>query len=308
MTRRKKTRASRSPLPPQPPKRSRAPWFWAATGGAIVALVAALIAVSVLRDESGSNSDAAAERGPVHIHGLGINPTDRALYIATHTGMWRVAPGEHKPKPVGESRQDTMGFTIAGPGHFLGSGHPDNFDQPPLLGLIESFDSGATWKPISLLGEADFHALRAVGNRIYGYDVSHTRLMVSRDGGNTWTGHEPTAPVLDFVPDPTAPDRLLAATEAGLFASSDAGATWNKIGPAVGLLGWPSRNRLYLVTGEGDVLVSTNRGRAWTRVGEIGGQPAAFLAQTSRDLYAAIHGGAVVRSRDGGQSWEPVTT
>lgn len=305
MSRRKKTQISRA----QPPaKRSRTPWFWAATGGAIVALVGALIAVSVLRDESGLKSDAATERGPVHVHGLGINPADGALYIATHTGMWRVARGERAPKPVGKSRQDTMGFTIAAPGYFLGSGHPDNFDQPPLLGLIESFDSGATWKPISLLGEADFHVLRSVGSRIYGYDVSHAQLMVSRDRGKTWAERHPNGRVLDLVPDPTFPDRIVATTEAGLLGSSDGGSSWNKVGSAVGLLGWPARNRLYLVTADGDVLVSTDAGRDWTRVGAIGGQPAAFLAQTPSELYAAVHGGSIVRSRDGGRSWHPVTT
>jgi photosystem II stability/assembly factor-like uncharacterized protein len=283
-------------------------WFWAVSGGTLAVLVVALVAVSILRDGGVSKPDTAAERGPVHIHGLGVSPEDRSLYIATHTGMWRVKPGARKPSPVGKSRQDTMGFTIAGPGHFLGSGHPDNFEQPPLLGLIESRDSGATWKPISLLGEADFHVLRAVGNRIYGYDVSHERLMVSGDRGKTWAERKTAAPVLDFVPDPTAPARLIATTEAGLLASSDGGTTWNTIGSAVGLLGWPTRGRLYLVTGHGDVLLSTNGGREWTRVGGIGGQPAAFLAQTSRRLYAAVHSGAIVQSRDGGRSWRAVTS
>jgi hypothetical protein len=309
MTRRKTTKAIRPPSRPQsPPTRSRTRLFWAATGGAIVALVAALVAVSVLRDDDGSKPDAAAERGPVHVHGLGINRTDGTLYIATHTGMWRVPRGKRAPEPVGESRQDTMGFTVAAPGHFLGSGHPDNFDQPPLLGLIESFDSGATWRPVSLLGEADFHVLRAVGTRIYGYDVTHARLLVSRDGGKSWTERKPGAPVLDLVPDPTSPARLLATTEAGLLASPDAGATWKKVGSAVGLLGWPARDRLYLVTADGTVLMSKNAGRNWSRVGAIGGQPAAFLAQTARELYAAVHGGGIVRSRDGGRSWQAVTT
>jgi hypothetical protein len=305
MARRKKTKARVSR--PAQASRVRPRPFWLATGVAIVGLVGALIAVSALRDGNKA-PDVAAERGPVHVHGLGVNPSDGALYIATHTGMWRVAAGAKKPEPVGQSRQDTMGFTVVGPNHFLGSGHPDNFDQPPLLGLIESFDSGATWKPISLLGEADFHVLRAVGRRVYGYDVSRARLMVSGDGGKTWREHNPNASVLDVVPDPARPDRLVAATNEGLLMSADAGASWTWIGRAAGLLAWPMSNRLYLVDSSGEVMLSADRGRSWRRVGAIGEQPAAFFASEGGDLYAALHGGAIVRSADGGRNWQGLAT
>jgi hypothetical protein len=76
-----------------------------------------------------------------------------------------------------------MGFTIAAPDLFLGSGHPDARDlqagTPPLLGLIRSKDAGKTWQSVSLLGEADFHVLRYLGNRIYGYDATNDRVMGS---------------------------------------------------------------------------------------------------------------------------------
>ena len=102
--------------------------------------------------------------GPVHVHGLGINPADGALFIATHTGLWRSGLGESKSVRVGDNNQDTMGFTVIGRDRFLGSGHPDfRTDLPPLLGLIESNDGGRSWEPISLLGQADFHVLRSAG-------------------------------------------------------------------------------------------------------------------------------------------------
>ncbi|WP_348245882.1 WD40/YVTN/BNR-like repeat-containing protein, partial [Salmonella enterica] len=84
--------------------------------------------------------------------------------------------------------QDTMGFAVVGPDRFIGSGHPElRDDLPPLLGLISSSDAGRTWEPVSLLGEADFHALDADGARVVGYDASGGRLMRSDDGGRTWT-------------------------------------------------------------------------------------------------------------------------
>jgi hypothetical protein len=299
MTRRK---AAKSRVSAPGPARSHS--FWLTTGAILVVLVGALVAVTALRN---GPSDIAAQRGPVHIHGLGVNPNDGGLYIATHTGMWRVAAGETKPEPVGESRQDTMGFTVVGANHFLGSGHPDNFDQPSRLGLIESFDSGSTWKPISLLGQADFHVLRAVGTRVYGYDVSSGNFMASSNGGKTWSAHNPHAALLDVVPDPAQPDRLIAASDEGLLMSADAGENWTRIGRVVGLLAWPTTNRLYLVDANGEVSISVNRGHDWKRVGTMVAQPAAFFAYTDGDLYAGLHDGAIVHSRDGGRSWRPLT-
>jgi hypothetical protein len=298
----RKQRPARQPSRPTG-KNQRPGAFWVLLGIVGAALVGALIAVSAFRDESTSSGDAAEDLGPVHVHGLGVNPADRALYIATHTGMWRLAPDATKAEPVGENRQDTMGFTIAAPDHFLGSGHPDNLDEPPLLGLIESFDRGATWKPISLAGSADFHVLRANGARVYGYDVSRRRLLVSNDGGRTWAERSLRAPLLDLAPDPTAPRRLVAATGDGLLVSADAGTTWKRIGDEIGLIAWPSTERLYLATAKGDVLLSTSAGSAWRRVGGLGGQPSAFFARTARDLFAALHNGQIVRSHDAGRSW-----
>ena len=66
-----------------------------------------------------------SDPGPIHVHGLGINPADRSLFIATHTGMYRARRGQQEAKRVTNRYQDTQGFTIVGPNRFLGSGHPD---------------------------------------------------------------------------------------------------------------------------------------------------------------------------------------
>jgi hypothetical protein len=299
VARRKRTKAPRSRKARTSRARGRGFWIAVAVTGA--ALIAALLAV--LLTDNGGSSDAAADLGPVHVHGLGVNPADGMLYIATHTGMWRLPPGADKAVPIGESRQDTMGFTIAGPDHFLGSGHPDNVDEPPLLGLIESVDRGATWRTISLLGQADFHVLRATGRRVYGYDVSGARLLVSDNGGATWTERTPPAPVVDLALDPTEPDAIVATTAAGLFASADAGRTWMAIGAEIGLVAWPARRGLFLMRGNGSVSVSSNSGRDWRQIGDVGGRPSAFLAHSPRELFAALHDGAIIQSLDGGRTW-----
>ena len=128
----------------------------------------------------------ATDSGPQHVHGVGGNPADGALVIATHTGLFRAMPGEQRAKRVGDLYQDTMGFTVVGPDRFLGSGHPDaRADLPPLLGLIRSEDAGRTWTPVSLLGKADFHVLRAAARQVYGFDSTQARLLVSDDGGRS---------------------------------------------------------------------------------------------------------------------------
>ncbi len=243
--------------------------------------------------------------GPIHVHGLGINPADGSLYIATHTGLYRTEPGETRAERVTDRFQDTMGFAVAGPDRFLGSGHPDLRDElPPLLGLIRSEDAGRSWEPVSLLGEADFHILRSAGRRVYGFDSSNQRLMLSRDGGKTWIRRSHPEPLVDLAPDPDGARRLVASGETGLHASRDEGRTWRPLGGSPSLLAWPAKGALFRIDGVGAVGVSPDGGRRWRPRGEIGGQPAAFLAQGSRELYAALHDGTVKRSTDGGRTWE----
>ncbi len=91
----------------------------------------------------------------------------------------------------------------------------------------------------SLDGEADFHTLASSGERVYGYDGTQGRLMVSADGGRTWQERRPPSGVFSIAIDPRDPDRILAATEQGLLASRDAGRTLRTLGegqPLVGLL------------------------------------------------------------------------
>jgi photosystem II stability/assembly factor-like uncharacterized protein len=223
--------------------------------------------------------------------------------------LWRVAPNETQAERVGDRLQDTMGFTVAGSNRFLGSGHPDPRDfrdgrLPPLLGLIESRDAGKTWRPISLLGKADFHVLRSAGDRVYGFDATNERLMVSRDQGRTWTDHAPPATVLDLVVDPRRSRRVLASTEQGLFESDSAGKDWSMRSESAGLLAWPAPTRLYAVDGRGRVFTSADCGGEWTAVGDVAGQPAALLATAPRELYVALHDGTIKRSANGGAAWE----
>lgn len=239
-----------------------------------------------------------------HVHGLGVNPKDGALFIATHSGLFRSAEGSSSATPVGEERQDTMGFTVVGPDRFVGSGHPapGEEDRPPNLGLIASTDGGRSWEGVSLAGEVDFHVLRYSDGTIYGVDALSGRLMVSDDDGATWEEQTPPGPVIDLAVDPEDPNRIIAATERGLGISEDAGESWRPLASQVGLLTWPSSDELFLVDAVGQVLGSSD-GEDWRGLGQIGGQPAAFTAANGDELYAAKTDGTVMGSEDGGASW-----
>jgi len=252
-----------------------------------------------------------ADPGPIHVHGLGINPADGALFIATHTGLFRVGADSRKAVRVADRHQDTMGFSVVGPNRFIGSGHPDLDEArekglPPLLGLIESTDAGSTWNSVSLLGEADFHVLRSIGERFYGYDATNARLLTSPDRGVTWENIVPPGPVVDLAVDPADPQRLAVTAagelEQGLYTSRDSGASWTRLADVVGLLAWPSSGRLYAVDGAGQVFTSASGGRKLELRGEIGGEPAAFLGVRD-ELFVALHNGTIKRSADGGAVW-----
>jgi len=304
MTRATKARAQHKRQTPPPPKRS--PWVERGLLGLVVVVV--LAAAGLWRLSDGGRGTSAADAGPVHVHGLGIDPADGTLFIATHTGLFRVGDGQSSAVRVGDSYQDTMGFTVVGENRFLGSGHPDlRTDLPPLLGLLESTDAGRSWEPISLLGEADFHVLRSADERVYGYDASNDRLLVSGDAGRTWEEVERPAPLVDLAADPNDSQHVVAAGASdlsqGLYESRDRGRSWVSVGDQVGLLAWPTPDRLFLVDGGGDVFLSTTGSGRFERRGSIGGQPAAFLGQGADELFVALHDGTIKRSTDGGATW-----
>jgi photosystem II stability/assembly factor-like uncharacterized protein len=203
-----------------------------------------------------------------------------------------------------------MGFTVAGPDRFLASGHPDlQSDLPPQLGLQRSTDGGRSWQSVSLLGEVDLHVLRAVANRVYGIDSGTGLLLASGDGGRSWDARTPPPATFDLAVDPGDVEHVITASESGLFQSADGGRTWRPVGDDVtGLLAWPARAALYVVDRRGSVATSSNGGKTFRPVGEIGAQPEAFSAAEPRELYAAVAGGKVLSSTDGGASWRTRST
>lgn len=275
--------------------------------GFVAVAVVVAVALLVARDD-GSEGAAAMDPEISHVHGMGVNPSDSSLVLATHSGSFRLPPGSADAVRIGGSFQDTMGFTVIGPDWFLGSGHPDvpamRAGQPTRLGLIESTDGGETWTIRSLDGEADFHALAFAHDTVYGWDASSGRFMVSADM-QSWETRS-TVDAVTFAVSPDDPEHIVAAVAGGLVESKDGGRSWAApSGPAAVAMHWSAQ--IGLVAAGGDGVVWRWQDSDWQRIGKLDGEPAALTAD-GRALVAAVHdpasGMTVLTSDDGGRTWK----
>lgn len=307
----KPTRSRPAPVPPVtgrsattsgPPLSGSRRTVIGAVVGAIV-LAAVVAAVVLLGGRAGQPSTGGQQPATVaHVHGLGIDPADGALYAGTHYGVFRLPEGEPATR-VADRVQDFMGFTVAGPDHYLASGHPgEGQGGPSSLGLIESTDGGQTWESLSLAGEADFHSLEARHGRVYGLNSLTGELMVSQDKATWETRSE--LPMADFAVSPEEPDVIVATTEQGLVRSADGGRSFEPLaGAPVSLLAsWAQDGTLVAAEPDGTLHASTDGGTSWQARGNVGGAPHALTASSDDDIYAAIDG-AIVVSSDGGRTF-----
>lgn len=289
-----------------PPRRSTVlPLVIVGVAAAVAAIVWAVAARDT--DKNAASPSASDDPGVAHVHGLGINPADGSLVVATHFGAFRIPADSDKATRIGGSLQDTMGFTVAGANHFYGSGHPDTAGiqrgEPTRLGLIESDDGGETWAELSLGGEADFHGLAFAHDRIYGWDSGTGRFMVSSDR-KQWATRS-TLNLFGFAVDPEDAEHIIGGGPTGLVESADGGRAWDDAeGPNLLALSWDAAAGLWGADAAG--VTWRRSGSNWQRAASLPGQPQAFLA-TADALYAAALDGEVTgiyRSTDQGSTWQ----
>lgn len=199
------------------------------------------------------------------------------------------------------------------------SDHPGpGLDLPNPVGLIVSRDSGETWQPVSLTGEADFHAMAvspADPNLILGLSG---RLHRSEDQRRTWKQLQPEALMgpnrgpFQLTARPTERSVLLAATGEGLLRTADAGATWDplvagSVSAASYVPGKPERILIYHV--EQGLMESRDAGRNWRSLkhpvaAEDAGSFVTIHPTDPDIMYLGTFKADIFRTRDGGQSWE----
>lgn len=150
-------------------------------------------------------------------------------------------------------------------------------------------------------------------------------VVVSRDGGETWTDQLRGFDVHETLAVPARPDRLLAAAHEGVYRSDDAGRTWS---PVPGLEGRYARavragvDRLYALTApsaDGDrvaLYAAGPDGEDWTRrsgdlpPAGLAGALATHHADGATLLHAGDHpdgeGSVLAVSTDAGRTWARV--
>ena len=272
---------------------------------AVVVALAVIAGVVFLAARDGGAGGAAPGGGVeiAHVHGLGVDPQDGALYAGTHYGLFRV-PEDGEVTRVADRVQDFMGFTVVGPDHYLASGHPgEGQDGPSSLGLIETTDGGQTWQSLSLAGEADFHSLEARHGLIYGLNAVTGEFLVSEDK-QSWDVRS-QLPIADFAVSPENADTLVATTQQGLVLSADGGRTFEPTpaAPLLQLVAWSEDDVIIGVAPDGTVHASADDGQTWEQRGDLGASPHALAATTGDDVFAAVEG-AILVSRDGGRSFD----
>lgn len=268
-----------------------------------IGLVVAAVLVLTMNDEPPADAGGGAPAEMEHIHGIGIDPGDGAVYAGTHYGLFRIADGS--ATRVAEV-QDYMGFTVAGPGHFLASGHPgEGQGGPSSVGLIESTDAGETWETLSLSGEADFHALEYRHGRVYGLNSMTGQLLTSTDK-QSWAEIS-SAEIADFAVSPDDPDVLVATTQQGLTRSTDDGTTFEAVesAPVMVFVSWADDGTLAGVTPDGVVYTAQEPAGEWTEQAALDGQPEALTIDSATQIYAAANG-TVLASTDGGATFRPM--
>jgi photosystem II stability/assembly factor-like uncharacterized protein len=200
--------------------------------------------------------------------------------------------------------------------------HPDVvFAAVAGIGVVRSTDTGMHWtvvtEPVSARGASPTRlVLHRSGAGLTVYGTSSGSLFRSSSGGATWTqtrqGLEDDR-ILSLAAHPANHDLLFAGTEAGIFRSSDFGASWERFGGAlphvpttVVIQPDPAVPSLFVFGAGIGLQVSTDDGTSWRHIDRgLGGAavPIVVANRSATTLYAAT-GGMVLRHDPRLDVWE----
>ena len=153
------------------------------------------------------------------------------------------------------------------------------------------------------------------------------RLSPGSDRWEELTNGLPKDPVVPGVAlHPDDPQVVFAGTQDGPYRSTDRGNHWERLDyPRSGAPVWSflfrpgDPNTMYLGTAPGEIYRSVNGGDSWQKLNASMGSNECAMAFPTRvialtadpsspdDVYAALEVAGVIRSTDGGDTWEEIT-
>jgi photosystem II stability/assembly factor-like uncharacterized protein len=250
------------------------------------------------------------------VHAVAVDPQEPAnIYAVTDGGLFKSTTGgaswRHLPVPTTDN--STVAIDPQDPSTVYAITNDDDDDRSDLeTRVFRSDDGGATWR----LG-GDVEKVPTRGAPDYGFPTfplaidplgpdtlyaGGLRVSKSTDGGTTWrsVGLART-PVGALAIDPKEPAIVYAGTDAGLFKSTDAGASWRALhGPLddvrVEALAIDPRQRqtVYAGTDRG-VFWTTDGGQSWRRFIRLPVRTFDALAvdPAAGIVYAGAYGGGI---------------
>jgi photosystem II stability/assembly factor-like uncharacterized protein len=267
---------------------------------------------------------------------LAVDPADAAhLFSVGRNGPWESTDGGGTWQPL----QDLPAEMPLAGGEWGGAAFDPVNPDHVLLGterLLESTDDGwqvqimpfAFGPMASAIVFAPSDALVVyVASAEHNCMVHHTAcppttgLAVSHDGGKTWqdisAGPLLGQGVTDLAVDPFDPSTVYAAADDGLYRSSDAGASWRRLG------GLPEGQARMVAVSPADsatlltslhelgFYISRDTGAAWEQVTaglEANGShhKAVFDPTDAQVIYTTDTFSGVYRSADGGRTWAQI--
>jgi photosystem II stability/assembly factor-like uncharacterized protein len=137
-------------------------------------------------------------------------------------------------------------------------------------GIFQSTDRGKSWRGGPILGNSSFLAVQALGSNVVAAALN--AVVVSGDGGSTWTKASVPNYVTAIFGATIAPGAIWIATRDGALRSTDLGATWEHV-----LGGLPGRNvnaidydpygrRLLATVAAGQLYGSSDLGASWKKI------------------------------------------
>ena len=170
-------------------------------------------------------------------------------------------------------------------------------------GVTYSVDGGATWINTTALPNPsiDATALFVVGNTIYVGRLNGS-INISTDNGVTWTtaAASPGGFIISLF---ASNGSIYAATSAGLFVSTNGGATWQTLlsGTRDGI--FVGATELYAATVSNAIHYSLNAGTSWSTTASPDGSVVLSVLTNGTTLYAGTQNGNVAVSKNNGTNW-----